>query len=236
LVSFYSGIGVAVLILFLHTHRIQVMHGGTNNQDWRSVSTALICTTFVVLLCWVGGVRAAFSIPIEVRGNWIFQLTLTSGTAEPLTGARAALFCAGLLPVWTVTAIGLLCLWPTPKAAQHLLVIALAGITLVAFWLRNFNKIPFASAYLPGASHIHMTMALCVLLGLNVLFWSANLVRQALFDGALYLEIVGFLAAAAALCWWHLRTRDLPLALTYDDPPPEAILTLGLKRDGYAGT
>src|SRR5262249_40866151 len=160
---------------------------------------------FVMTICWIVGVRAAFAIPIEVRANWTFQLALTSGPAEPVAAARASLYAVGLMPVWLISAAAFLSLWPYARAAQHLVVLALLGAALAAFCLRGFHKVPFSCTYLPGASQIHITMALCVMLGLNSLFWAASYERQSLFDPTRYTQSVAVLVAAVAISWRLLR-------------------------------
>lgn len=231
LVSFYCGVGFAAVILFLQTPRVQVMSGSTTSHD---ASLALIAASFVMLVSWMVGVRAAFAVPIELRANWIFRLALTAGPAEPLAATRVSLLATGVLPMLGASAVAFAWLWPLSRAAQHLLILAVIGATLAAICLRQFHKIPFACAWLPGTSHIHITMALCVLLGLNVLFGSAKFETRALSDPTLYLRTIGFLTAAAAACWWRLLADPPPKTLSFDEAPAPAVLTLGIARDGYA--
>jgi hypothetical protein len=228
LVSFYAGIGFAAIILFLQTPRAQVMSRTPGIGSGQDLSLPLIGVSFVMMISWIVGVRAAFAIPVEVRANWIFRVTLNYGAAEPLAGTTAALFAAGLLPVWCAAATAFVWLWPLPKAGQHLLVLGVAGTALTALCLRGFRKIPFTCTYLPGTSHIHITMACCVLLGLNALFWSAKFERQALFDPILYLEMTGVMVAAAAVCWWSVRASRVGSTLDFEEQDTRAVITLGL--------
>jgi hypothetical protein len=231
LVTFYSGIGFATIVLFLETPVVHIMSHASMADPWRDLSLPLIGASFVTAICWIVGVRAAFVIPIEVRANWIFRLTLTNGTAEPLSAARLSLIVAGVGPVLLAAAVVFPWLWPLAKAAQHLVILTVAGALLAAVCLRGFYKVPFACTYLPGTSQLHITLALSAMLGLNTLFLAATYERRALYDFRLYLEIVAGLAIAMGVAWFYLL-RDQPLmGLSFDQAAEPAVMTLGLERD-----
>jgi hypothetical protein len=236
LVTFYSGIGFATIVLFLETPVVHIMSHASIADPWRDLSMPLIGASFVTTICWIVGVRAAFVIPIEARANWIFRLALTDGPAEPLAAARLSLLAAGAGPVWLAAAVVFLLLWPTPQALQHLVVLALFGAALAALCLRGFRKIPFTCTYLPGTSQLHITLALSAMLGLNSLFLAATYERRSLYDFKLYVEIVAALAAVTGIGWYSLRAGDgrSREALTFDQAPEPVVMRLGLERDREA--
>lgn len=229
LVAFYAGIGFAAIVLFLETKVVQVM---TRVASPTNLSLPLIAASIVMTLCWILGIRSAFNIPIELRANWIFRLTLTNGPAEPRAATQASLLTTGLIPILAVAAPVFLYLGPWPQAASHLLILSLLALTIAALTLRSFQAIRFTRAYLPGTSHIHITMALCLMLGLNTLFWAANYERQSLTDPRRFLVILTALTLTAALAWYRLHHSTHPDALSFDDIPEPAVLTLNLHRDG----
>lgn len=230
LVTFYAGIGFAAVILYVQTPVADIMARASASDPWREISLPLIGASFVMTLCWIVGVRAAFAIPAELKANWIFQLALTSGPAEPLAAARTAFYTVAVAPVWCAVAIALLWMWPWITAIQHLVVLGLLAATIAAVCLRGFYKLPFACSYLPGVSNIHMTLALSAMFGLNILFFAASHERRALFEPRLYALIVGGLTAAFAASWKWLRSADTPRQLRFEEEPDPAVLTLGLNE------
>ena len=232
LVTFYSGVGFAAIILFVQTPVAQIMARANKVDPWRDLSLPLTGASFVMTVCWIVGVRAAFGIPIELRANWIFRLALNNGPSEPLAAARVSLLAAGVAPILVVSALVFFWLWPPVKAMQHLAVLALGATTLAAVCLRRFCKLPFACSYLPGVSQTHLMLAVSAMLGLNTLFWAANYERVALFDTVRYFQLLGILSVAVAAAWWMIRSETVPPALNFDDVPEPAIMSLGIQGDG----
>jgi hypothetical protein len=115
----------------------------------------------LVLLCFaVVGARAIFSLPFELRANWVFWLTAVQPPAAYFRAVRKALFSLTVLPVWMAAAAAYFLIWPARPAALHMLVLSLAAILFVHVSLYQFRKIPFACSYLPGKSNMHVRLAL----------------------------------------------------------------------------
>jgi hypothetical protein len=96
--------------------------------------------------------------------------------------------------------------------------------------LHGFEKIPFTCSYLPGKSNLHMTFCLCLLLGLDAVYWAAELEHRALSDPAKYAWILAGLCAVAFCARWRtLAEANLPhTILHFEQEQPPAILSLGL--------
>lgn len=233
LLAFYSGLGIAAIILFLHTPIVQVMSRTSSSDSWSHLNLPMIAASLVMTVCWVLGVRAVFSLPVELRANWMFQLALKS-EAETLTGARRSLYIAGVLPVWLIAATAFLSLWPWRPALQHLLALGLFGTFLSHIFLHGFSKIPFACAYLPGTSNIHITFALSIMFGLNALFWAASFERQTLSGGSKYWQMTSVLAGACLVSWWRQRRSEAEAQIMFEEEPIPEVQTLGLRLDGYS--
>jgi hypothetical protein len=111
----------------------------------------------VIMLCalWLG-TRTVFSLPIDLRANWIFRVTPSPGGKTLLAAVRRALLATAVLPVSAVTAVLLARFWPWAATAEHVLLFALLGSLLADASLRGFRKIPFTCSYLPGKTKAHM--------------------------------------------------------------------------------
>ncbi|MBV9678385.1 MAG: hypothetical protein JO185_18760, partial [Acidobacteriaceae bacterium] len=75
----------------------------------------------------------------------------------------------------------------------------------------------------------HITFLLCLMLGLNAIFWSANFERRALSDLSKYLWIVAVLSTAALFAWVRrARASGEDVELQFQEEMPPAITSLGL--------
>ena len=107
-----------------------------------------------MLLFLIVGIRVSFSIPAEVRANWLFRMTDPFGSGAYLSAARKALLLFAVAPVLAISAAIYSAVWPWWKALAHLGFIAAVGLLLVELALRKWNKVPFACTYLPGKANL----------------------------------------------------------------------------------
>ncbi|HEY3456376.1 MAG TPA: hypothetical protein VGK64_17490 [Bryobacteraceae bacterium] len=229
LLSFYSGIGFAVVILFLKTPVARHFAATSAGDPWHRVNTPLLASSFVMLCAWILGTRVVFAIPLELRANWIFRITQVQPAAEYFAASRRAAYALALAPAWCTSAVLFFSLWPWPQALGHLAVLVLLGTTIVECWLYSFRKVPFTCSYLPGKSNLHITFLLCLLLGLNATLWSADWERRALADLPKYLWIVAVLGMLAALAWLRrAREHRVNEDVRFEEDMPPAITSLGL--------
>ena len=107
----------------------------------------------MICACFVG---VAFALPLDLRANWIFRVIGVRSGLETLAASRRALLLLSVTPVWLLTAVVCLGLWPGRQNAGHIVVLGFLGLILADLCLLRFRKIPFTCSYLPGKSHFHM--------------------------------------------------------------------------------
>jgi hypothetical protein len=233
ILSFYSGIGAAIVILFLKTSFARTLSAASASDTWHQVSLPLLASSFVLMCFWIVGVRAVFGIPLGLQSNWIFRISELRGTAEYLRATRRATYVLALAPVWIASAVLFLSLWPWRPAAEHLVVLGLLGIILVELCLHGLHKIPFTCSYLPGKSNLHITFCLWLMLGLNLTYLSADFERRALSDPGRFASILALLCIGVIAAWWRTARANLEhTELQFEDELPPLISSLGLHRDG----
>jgi hypothetical protein len=174
------------------------------------------------------------SIPLELRANWIFQITPVRGGSATLLANRQALYLLGLFPVWSASAILFFSLWAWRYAAVHVLVLGLIGIALTEVCLSGFYKIPFTCSYLPGKSKAHMAFQAFIWL-IFVLVWVAPIERRALDNPTQMARLVLVLSSLAALAIWRTSASARSVEATkllFEEEPTPAIFALDLHRDG----
>ncbi|MGH9609873.1 MAG: hypothetical protein ACRD34_09385 [Bryobacteraceae bacterium] len=229
ILAFYAGIGFAILIVSWKGPVAQQLAAA---DPWHQVSLPLLASSFVMLCFWMLGVRIVFAMPVELSANWIFRITQLHAMPGYLTASRRAMLVLAVAPVWAGFAIVFLWLWPWRAAIEHLSVLGLLGVILAEVCLYGFAKIPFTCSYLPGRSNLHITFCVCMLLGLNIIYWAALSELRALADPAQYAWIVAALCAAA-LCarWRNAAVAKSPYTtLRFEQEQPPVIIGLGLKR------
>lgn len=187
ILAFYLGGGFAIAVVYVA--------GGMNmtHLTWMDVVrrvNGLMMVSSVLMLCasWLG-IRTVFSLPVDLRANWLFHVTPTPRVPDCLAAARSALLALSVFPILAAFAALLLWFWPSAPAAEHLLVLAILGSLLADVSLRGFRKIPFTCSYLPGKSKAHMV------------FWFGAIPVVVLIHKAVGLEQ---LAMASPLRYWAM--------------------------------
>lgn len=225
ILAFYLGVGFAIVILFMQAPapRQQALSA--------SVSVAGLLASVLMLACAVAGARMVFTMPLQLKANWIFRVMPLPGPRGLLNAIRRSLLVLSVVPVWAVSAVALLWIWPWRIAAGHLIALALFGSILADVSLSGFQKVPFTCSYLPGAGYRGF---LTVWSTLFVTVTAVGFERRALDSGAGYALMIAILCAAAACArWWSVARANSPeSALLFEEAETPAIFALDLHRDG----
>ncbi len=221
--SFYLGVGLAVVILFSKDPVAR-------RQLASLVNVPLLIASVVMLVAWIVGTRVIFAIPLDLRANWIFRLTPVRGGAACLSAARQSLYLLGLVPAWSIAAVCFLWIWPWKTAAGHLLLLGLLGSILVEGTLFGFRKIPFTCSWLPGKSNIYRLYWGFFALQPLVLVNGCSLELRALHEPLLYARVFSALTVGyAAMCWWvGARAASDEPGVQFEETEASPILSLGL--------
>jgi len=230
LLAFYLGLGLAIAILLLSAPATQ--HAmATLENPWRQVNLPMLSSSIVMMCAWVMGARVVFSMPADLRANWIFRITPLRGGRECTAARRRALLLLSVAPVSVGAAALLLALWPWKAAAGAVLVLALLGAILTEVFLAGAQKIPFTCLYLPGKSQVHLRFWFCFALLMQLLNRAPELVRNALESLATYVVLAAILTVVVGLarCRTANSTEGDP---RFEEEETPAVMRLGLYRDG----
>jgi hypothetical protein len=235
ILAFYLGAGFAITILFLKTPVAQRhLMAASWGDAWHQVSGALLASSVVMMIAWVVGTRVVFSMPVDLRANWIFRIAPIPGAPACLAARRRALIVLAVAPVGAGSAALLLSIWPWKPAASHILILVVLGIALTEICLHGVQKIPFTCSYLPGRSNFHLSFWLCIGLIMILISKGAEFERRALEDSTRYWSILVVFGIFVVLARWRTTTatRSEGAELQFEDETPPVILGLGLNRDG----
>ena len=164
ILSFYLGIALGLAIFISKAPVLRQQQSATD--VWYQLNAPLLVASALMMSSAVVGARVVFSMPLELRANWIFRVMPPPGVPRCLAASRRALYGLAVTPVWAVLAALFFWIWPWRAAAGHLLVLGLLGMIVAELCLHGFQKIPFTCSYLPGKSYFHM--AVLVICGVDV--------------------------------------------------------------------
>jgi len=223
--GFYLGVGLAFTSLLLKGSPDAV------NNPWREKSMLLWAASSMLMVLAAVGMRVAFGLPLDLRANWIFRVIGVRGGLQSLAASRRALLMLAVAPVWLVTAVECLGLWPGRQNAAHLVVLLLLGMIVADICLLRFQKIPFTCSYLPGKSRVHMAFLGAVgvlLIGSEAAKFERHALRE---PGGIALLLV-----LLVILWVAVRRTTVTLAtredqeLRFEEEAPPVVLELGLHR------
>jgi hypothetical protein len=228
ILSFYLGIGFAILILLTRIGAGPRPHPAAFEQPV-PLSVPLLLASVLMLTFWVAGTRAVFALPLELRANWIFRIIPIGGVPECLRTGRRALLALSVVPLCAVSAVAYIWLGPWRAAVEHVLVLALLGVILCEVSLQNFQKLPFTCSYLPGKSRMHMAvMGVMPLLSFSVMgvAWESRVLNHP----PRYAAMIAVLSAVALLARWRAQrlAKSDDASMRFEEAMPPAVQTLGL--------
>jgi CubicO group peptidase (beta-lactamase class C family) len=230
ILSLYLGIAFGLAIFFAKSPELQEQFSGLD--PWRQVNAPMLVASIVMMGAAVLGARVVFSMPLDLRANWIFRITPIPGAPECLKASRRSLYALAVVPVGAIAAAFFLWLWPWRLALIHATALALLGATLAELCLRNFRKLPFTCSYLPGRSYAHM--AFLSLLGTLVLIVKGAPIEERTLHSPWGSTAMLTLFAIAAVCarWrTEVRAKSPEGSLQFEAEDAPTILQLRLQRD-----
>jgi hypothetical protein len=228
ILSFYLGIGFAILILLTRIGSGPQPHPAVP-QAAVPLSVPQLLASVLMLAFWVAGTRAVFALPLGLRANWIFRIIPIGGVPECLRAGRRALMALSVVPLCALAAVVYIWLGPWRPAVEHLVVLALLGVILCEVCLQNFQKVPFTCSYLPGKSRMHMAvMGVWPLLAFSAMgvAWESRILN----DAAGYAAMIAVLSGVALLARWRAQhlSRSEESDVRFEEAMPPEVQTLGL--------
>jgi len=217
----YIGFGLAILFSGLLGLRGVVQPG-------RLIAASFVYAHVVVFIFLLVGFRHLFSIPTEVRANWIFRITEQEGRREWLGAVdRFVLLIGG----------GGLLLIPLPfefkllgwRGVSEVILLGAFGLLCFERVFYAWEKLPFTCSHLPGK--FPMWVRALQLFALFAFLTPVNaLLLSCLYNWALFFFVLTILLVTWAMLHSNrMRARD-EVRLKYEELPDPAILSLSLLK------
>lgn len=217
----YGGLGVAIAMSGMLGLKAVV-------EPARVAAANFIYVHVILLVFLLLGLRHLFSMPMELKANWVFQVTEGEGRREWLRAMDR------LLLFWGAAAMLVL---PFPleirllgwRAAPESVLFVVFGLLCYEALFYAWDKLPFTCSHMPEKtpSWIKALQLLALLSVLPIVNW--------ILLGCLYNELqfaAVFMALAAAWACVHSARRKswTDLRLKYEEMPDPAVHSLNLLR------
>jgi hypothetical protein len=213
-------VGVAIAIVQFSVVPL-VAREGTAALD--SPAAALLSASLVLNFLMLCGVRALFTIPTELKSNWVFRLHAPEDRlSAAISGVRTVLLLAVVAPIALASGILGVILWGLRTGVVHGLFTGALGLLLADVLLVGFRRIPFACTYYPAGSRGRRWPVYVIALvtySYPPAWLEAAMLDRPLLLGAVF-SVVFALVAALSL----IRRRDLewPPGFVYEEEDPDA--------------
>lgn len=227
MLSIYAGMGLAYVfsqMAYVLYHFRADAFGAVEGREQTALGIPLIMLFFLVI-----GLRVSFSIPVELRANWLFRLTDPFANGAYLRAARKTLLIFALLPVVTLSACIYPAVWPWSKTAEHVAFLTVFGLLIIELALTGFAKVPFACSYLPGRANLKIMFGVYWGLLIIVSDVVTQIESQALHQG--YGKLISLILIAWLLAAFraHGAQARIP-SLSFEEQPEPVVAGLGLAR------
>ena len=207
------GIVAAANVLAAPRGFTSILSGNTPSLEFLSVP-------LILSYCLVIGIRFAFEMPVDLRANWIFRISLEHRWTEARKVSQRVLLFFSLS--WLAPACFLLTLlfWGWVSALLHTAIFILCTIALAELSLFKFRKIPFTCVSPPFRSYSGV-IALIYLFGFFVFttyiaqmeYWALLGPWRAIWFVPLFLAVVLGLRAH------RKQMLDMDKELIFEDLP-----------------
>lgn len=200
-----------------------------SRTGWERPQAALLAVPLVLSLFLLCSLRYVFTVPAELRANWLFQMAALESPEGYLLGVRKAVAVLVLLPFLGFLAPPSIVLWGWSTGITHTLFCATVAYLLMDALLAGMEKIPFTCPLVPGKANLKASWPFCVLTYLayvSVLTALEVLVLQEPWRFGLFLVVAS--AAKAGIEKYRETLQNDDFILLFDDAPEPAVRTLQL--------
>jgi hypothetical protein len=191
----------------------------------KAIVNGFVFFHLVIILALVIGVRHLFSLPSELKANWVFQLTERDARGEWLYAVDRMVLVFGTL-AW-ILPLPLEVLWLGGRGIAEAVLTAMVGLFLYDWRFESWDKLPFTCSYVPGKTPGWMMALQFLAIAAS---WPA--VQGILFVSVhkpfMYVIVMSLTAYAWRRAHGLRRDGWADLRLKYEDAPDPAVSGLNL--------
>lgn len=148
--GFLQGAAFTLMLVYLRSPALTQ----TSGKGLGAVTPGCLTGTLIMTCISVLAARIIIGLPIELKSNWIFQLTHTHASRDYRSAVRLALFTIAVAPVLIASMTISLWIRGGWSAAIHITALVLLTGSLVEAACFRLRKIPFTCSWMPGKANV----------------------------------------------------------------------------------
>jgi hypothetical protein len=173
------------------------------------------------------GARRIVNIPSRLEANWVFQLTQERPLRHYLAGLRKGIIFFLVLPMVIAVMFFSSLLWGVKTGSILGLGVLFLSVLLMEILFFDYNKIPFACAYLPGQVKAHLLWPAYILSFFAYLSLSVALERILRQNSSSFFYfLAAILIVLGILRFFQKRRIERNLELVFEEQPEPVLFTL----------
>jgi hypothetical protein len=219
-----GGLGIVVASQTLFTAITSPLRSPDNIPSAEILGVPLTLGYFLIL-----GLRCSFDVPVALRANWLFHLTVDRESQECVPLARkmilvfllpALLFCC--LPLYTHY-------WGWKVGLIHTMVVTVMCVLFAELLLAKFRKIPFTCSLPNFKSHSIVVILIYVIGFFAFSIFTAAAEQWAFVDETRFLAFIPVaICVWLGLRYWRHSLTYLDTRIIFDETSPSAVETMDL--------
>jgi predicted permease len=203
-------------------------HGSSDRE-----TSGMLLTVYplVLLMLTLFGMRQLFALPVELRANWLFQLTERDDRLAWMRGVERFVYLVGLVPVLAVGGV--------LAGIKGGLLVGLAWTTVAGLFaacafeilFKGWRKLPFTCSYLPGKRPMIVNVAIFLFLSPGLLPFAWIIYHSATNPASLLVVLALEYGLWTLLRRARLRTWGV-LPLRYEEAQESDVDVFALNSEG----
>jgi hypothetical protein len=225
----YLGTGLAFVVMGLVSAFSRYGAGAVRVRGWELLSIPLVMSFFILL-----GFRVVFSIPSDLRANWMFKLADGNRVPECLRGVRKAMFFLGIVPLLVTLLPLYIYWWGWQNASLHTIYWLILALILLNILVMRLDKIPFTCPNIPGKANLKIWWPAYFLGFTSYAYTATTLERRLLQNPLLFIPFIAISLVLLQLAVFHRNRRVGRLSgLRYEAEPIPGLVLLKLNRNSF---
>jgi hypothetical protein len=221
--------GVGGLALVLASQALMEAFSGAKSVRAAALSPDALSIPFIFGFLFIVGLRVVFEVPVELRSNWIFQLTIDPNQQESEPLARRIILILVLPCLLAVAFPAYAYLEGWRIASLHTLLVVVWTVLLTNLALIRFRKLPFTCTLPVFKQHSIVTLLSC---GFGFLIYAVSTPE---FESGALLDPLRMLSLApvAVVAWYiphHFAKNAIEIEkrLIFEESPTQTVEALRL--------
>jgi hypothetical protein len=222
---------VAGLALVLASQALMDAFQGGRSARQAALTPDALSIPFILTFLIATGLRLVFELPVELRSNWIFQLTLDRDRQESKPLSTKVILMAILPLILAITFPVYFCLNGLAIASLHTVFVVTWTILLTNLLLIRFRKVPFTCT-LPVFKQHSIVILLAFVFGYLIYAVSIpEFESSALIEPTRMLSILPVMAAAWYVARYFAKnTIELDRKLMFEESAARTVELLRLSE------